>query len=91
MARAAKQEIVAEAELVREGGHLYFLDKQGDISKRKANKGHTPSGPYGENHPIKKVVKLGLEKQPGYLYFLKPKAGGVQVRRVEMQRGRKKH
>lgn len=88
MAKTSKQEVVAEAQLSREKGYLYFLDKQGDIGRRRRNTGHVGSGPLGENHPNEKVVKLGVKKQKGYLYFLKPKTGGVQVRRVEMQRGR---
>ena len=85
----AKQEVVAEAELEREKGYLYFLDKGGDIGRRRRNPGHHDRRSY--DFPNEKVLMLGLKKQPGYLYFLKPRAGGVQVRRVEMRRGKQKH
>lgn len=83
----AKHEVVAEAPLVREKGYLYFLDKNGDIGRRKRNPGHHDKRSY--NYPNEKVVKLGVKKERGYLYFLKPNPKGVLVQRVLMQRGRK--
>jgi hypothetical protein len=86
-----KHQLVTEVTFKREPGHLYFLDKAGDVGKRKINKGHTPSGPYGENHPNLKVLKLGLKKTPGYLYFLKPLPGTnvSQILTAQMRRSKK--
>jgi hypothetical protein len=82
-----KQEVVTEASLVREKGYLYFLDKTGNIGRRKRNPGHHDKRSY--NFPNETVVKLGIKKEKGYLYFLKPIGNTVEVRRVGMQRGRK--
>lgn len=63
--------VVATVQFNREPGYLYFIDKDGDIGRRKRNAGHVPSGPHGENHPNEKVTKVGLEKQPGLWYYIK--------------------
>lgn len=55
-------------DLEREPGHLYFIDKDGDLAKRRRNPGHHPKSSY--NFPNKKVLKLGIQKRRGYLYFL---------------------
>lgn len=70
---------VAKAGIKREKGYLYYLDKQGDISKAKmARGGKKGGGP-------KKVVKLGIKRQKGYLYFI-DKQGDVSM--AKMARGR---
>jgi len=65
-----KNPIVASVKFKREPGYLYFVDGDGDVGRRKRNKGHTPSGPYGENHPNEKVTKVGLKKEPGFWYYI---------------------
>lgn len=65
-----KSVIVTQVELRKKPGHLYFIDGDGDIANRKANPGHTPSGPLGVNHPNRKVLKLGIKKQRGWMYYL---------------------
>lgn len=82
-----KQEVVAKTKVLREKGYLYFLDKKGDIGRRRRNPGHHDRRSF--NYPNEKVVKLGIKKAKGYLYFLKPIGDDVEVRRVAMQRGRK--
>jgi hypothetical protein len=70
---------VTKAGIKREKGYLYYLDKQGDISKAKmARGGKKGGGP-------KKVVKLGVKRQKGYLYFI-DKQGDVSM--AKMARGR---
>jgi len=48
----------------RESGFLYYIDKQGDISRAKMARGGKSGG-----KPAK-VFKAGLKKEKGYLYFL---------------------
>ncbi len=73
-------EKVAKVGVKKERGYLYFVDKQGDVSRatmargRKAKKG------------TEKVAKSGVKKQSGYLYFV-DKQGDVS--RAKMARGRK--
>ena len=55
---------VAKAGVKRQDGFLYFIDKQGDISRAKMARGGKKGG-----RP-EKVKKLGIKKEKGYLYFL---------------------
>jgi len=76
------KEKVAKAGVKREDGYLYFIDKQGDVSRAKMARGGKKGG-----KPAK-VAKVGVEKEKGYLYFL-DKQGDVS--RSEMvRRGKKK-
>ncbi|MDR1122700.1 MAG: hypothetical protein LBL02_01570 [Endomicrobium sp.] len=74
-------EKVEKVGVKRESGYLYFIDKQGDVSRalmaRGGKKGGKPS----------KVAKVGLKKEKGYLYFI-DKQGDVS--RSVMSRGGKK-
>lgn len=64
----------------KEPGYLYFVDKQGDISRAKmaraGKKGGSPQ----------KVAKCGVKREEGYLYFV-DKQGDVS--RAKMARGKK--
>ncbi len=55
---------VEKAGVKREEGYLYFIDKQGDISRAKMARGGKKGG------KIEKVKKVGVKKEKGYLYFL---------------------
>lgn len=61
----------------REEGYLYYIDKQGDISRAKMARGGKKGG------KPEKVKKVGLKKEKGYLYFL-DKQGDVS--RAKMAR-----
>ena len=63
-------EKVAKAGVKRAEGYLYFIDKQGDVSRAKMARGGKKGG------KPEKVQKVGVKKAPGYLYFL-DKAGDV--------------
>ena len=71
-------EKVAKAGVKRAKGYLYYLDKQGDISRAKMARGGKKGG-----RP-EKVTKLGIKRQDGYLYFI-DKHGDVS--RAKMVRG----
>ena len=70
-------EKVAKAGVKRQEGYLYFIDKQGDVSRAKMARGGKKGG------KPEKVAKVGVKKAPGYLYFL-DKAGDVS--RAKMKR-----
>jgi 20S proteasome alpha/beta subunit len=63
-------EKVAKLGVDREDGYLYFIDKQGDVSRAKMARGGKKGG-----KPTK-VAKAGVKKEKGYLYFL-DKAGDI--------------
>ena len=65
----------------KESGYLYYLDKQGDVSRSKMAR----AGKGGGN--AEKVSNAGVTRESGYLYFI-DKDGDVS--RAKMARGRKK-
>jgi hypothetical protein len=75
-------EKVQKAGVKKEKGYLYFVDKNGDVSRAKMARG----GKSKCKKSIEKVCKVGVKKQSGYLYFV-DKNGDVS--RAKMARGRK--
>lgn len=55
---------VAKVGIKKQKGHLYFVDKQGDISCAKMARGAKKGG------SPKKVAKVGIKREVGYLYFI---------------------
>ena len=49
----------------RQSGFLYFIDKQGDVSRTKMARGKK-----GGASKKEKIAKVGVKKEGGYLYFL---------------------
>ena len=72
-------EKVASVGVRKEGGYLYFVDKQGDISRAKMARGGAKGG------SPEKVGRAGVRKEGGYLYFV-DKQGDIS--RAKMARGR---
>ena len=72
---------VQKVGIVREKGYLYYLDKQGDVSKAKMARGGKKGG------KPSKVEKTGITREEGYLYFI-DKEGDVS--RAKMARRKKK-
>ncbi|MDD5747041.1 MAG: hypothetical protein PHO30_07260 [Candidatus Omnitrophica bacterium] len=72
---------VAKAGVKREKGYLYYLDKQGDISRAKMARGGKKGG------KPEKVTKVGVTREEGFLYFI-DKQGDVS--RAKMARRKKK-
>ena len=70
-------EKVVVLRIEREEGYIYFIDKDGDISRKKISKKQVKS---------QKVVRLGIEKEKGYLYFL-DKDGDIS-RATKMSNGK---
>lgn len=71
-------EKVAKVGITREKGFLYFLDKDGNISKAKMSRGKKK----GRTKQIL-VKEVGVKKESGWLYFV-DKDGDVS--RAEMVR-----
>lgn len=74
-------EKVQKVGIKREKGYLYYLDKQGDVSKAKMARGGKKGG------KPSKVEKTGITRAEGYLYFI-DKQGDVS--RAKMARRKKK-
>lgn len=64
----------------KEKGFLYYLDKQGDVSRSKMAR----AGKGGGN--AEKVANVNVKRESGFLYFI-DKDGDVA--RAKMARGRK--
>ncbi|MCF7862167.1 hypothetical protein K9M79_08070 [Candidatus Woesearchaeota archaeon] len=58
-------EKVAKVGVKKEKEYLYFVDKDGDISRAIMARGGKKSGKTKE-----KVAKVGVKKDKGYLYFV---------------------
>jgi len=72
---------VARTDVNRQAGYLYFIDKQGDVSRASMARGGRGSKRKGGQ--AKKIAKVGIRKEKGYLYFL-DKDGDVA--RAKMKR-----
>lgn len=70
-------EKVAKVGVKKEDGYLYFVDKQGDISRAKMARGGKKGG------KREKVAKVGVKKEEGYLYFVDKKG---DISRAKMVR-----
>lgn len=73
-------EKVAKVGAKRAEGYLYYVDKNGDISRAKMARGGKKGG------KPEKVAKCGVKKAAGYLYFV-DKQGDIS--RAKMRRGRR--
>jgi len=74
---------VEKAGIKREKGYLYYLDKQGDVSKAKMARGGKKGG------KPSKVKKLGIKREEGYLYFI-DKQGDVSKAKMARRKKKKK-
>ena len=72
-------EKVTKVGVKKQAGFLYFVDKQGDVSRAKMARGKKGGG------KPQKVAKAGVRKQKGYLYFVDKKG---DISRAKMARGR---
>lgn len=73
---------VAKVGVKKQKGFLYFIDKQGNISRATMARGGRKKGQKGKKEV---VAKVGVKKESGYLYFV-DKQGDVS--RAKMARGR---
>lgn len=73
---------VAKAGVKRAKGYLYYLDKQGDVSRAKMARGGNKGG-----RP-EKVARLHIKRKQGFLYFI-DKQGDVSCAKM-VRGGRRK-
>lgn len=73
-------EVVAKTGVKKVDGYLYFVDKNGDVSRVKMARGGKKGG------KPEKVAKAGVKKEKGYLYFV-DKNGNI-ARAKMARRGR---
>lgn len=73
--------VVAETNVQKEKGYLYFVDKNGDVAR-------APMVRKGQKTEKKQevVAKAGVQREPGMLYYID---GNGNVACSEMARGRK--
>ncbi len=73
-------QVVAKANVKKEKGYLYFIDKKGNVARAKMARGRKKpkGGP-------QVVAKVGVKKEKGWLYFIDKKGN---VARAKMARGR---
>jgi hypothetical protein len=74
-------EKVQKVGVEREDGFLYYIDKDGDVSRAQMARGGKKGG------KSKKVAKVGVKKEKGYLYFLDKKG---DISRAKMVNAKKK-
>ena len=66
----------------REEGWLYFVDRNGDVSRARMSR----AGRRSTRGKVERVSRAGVSKQKGFLYFV-DKQGDIS--RAKMARGRR--
>jgi hypothetical protein len=69
-------EKVYKAGVKREDGYLYYIDKDGDVSRAKMARGGKKGG------KPQKVLKCGVKKAKGFLYYLDKKGDVSRAKMV---------
>jgi hypothetical protein len=77
----AKAKKIAKVGVKKEKGWLYYVDKQGDVSRALMVRG----GKKGQKKKKEKVAKAGVRREVGLLYFV-DKQGDISA--AKMARGR---
>jgi len=77
-------EKVEKVGVKREAGFLYYIDKQGDVSRATMARGGKKGG------KPKKVAKVGIKKEKGFLYFLDKKGDISRAMMVNAKAQKKK-
>jgi len=77
---------VARAGVERESGWLYYLDKQGHVSRVRMARG---GGKVKKTKP-QVVAKVGVEREDGFLYFIDRDGDVSRVKMARAGRRRKK-
>jgi len=76
-----KKEVVAKLDLNPRPGTLYHLDPDGDVAACLRSVGH-----YSTPRRTRKVLRLGIKRERGYLYYYQTKrAAGVDGPKIVRQ------
>ncbi len=59
-------EKVVKSNVIKEKGYLYFVDRNGNVSRTKMARGGGRKG----RQKQEVVLKVGIKKQASYLYFI---------------------
>ena len=78
----AKTSKVANVGIRRESGYLYFVDRDGDVSRAPMKKG-------GKKGGVQKVARVGVSKRSGFMYFI-DKQGDISEVQMSRDGARKK-
>ena len=76
---------IAKLGIKRESGWLYYMDKDGDVSRAKMARGSAGKG--AKKPKPEKVAKAGVKREAGWMYFLD---GAGDLARTKMARAGKK-
>lgn len=67
--------VISETGITREDGYLYFVDKNGDVSRvQMARRGKKTS----KKHEL--IAKLGIQRKYGYMYYLDTNGNVAQTK-----------
>jgi hypothetical protein len=77
---------VAKVGVKKVGGYLYYVDKNGDVSRTIMARGGRKKGKRGRPE---KVAKVGVKKEEGFLYFI-DKQGDISCAKMARRSGKKK-
>lgn len=61
------QEKVVKLGIKRDGGYLYYVDKEGDLSRTPMARGQQKSS---TSKLPEKVAKAGVKRENGWMYFM---------------------
>ena len=81
------QQKVAKLGYKREPGFLYFVDKDGDLSRAPMAQGGKAKATKGKGMP-EKVAKAGVKREDGFMYFL-DKDGDIACTKMARRKKRK--
>ena len=74
------REKIAKVGVKRQKGYLYYIDKQGDVSRARMARGGKKSG-----SPVK-VARVHVRKAAGYLYYLDKRGDVSRVKKARKAR-----
>ena len=77
---------VAKVGVKREKGWLYYIDKQGNVCRKRMARGRAKKQNLGR---AEVVCKAGIRKEEGYLYFI-DKQGDISRAKMVRKRALKK-
>src|SRR5262245_65624548 len=77
---------IASTGVKRQAGYLYYLDKQGDVSRVVMARG---GGRHARTRP-EKVARAGVKREDGFLYFIDKSGDVCRTKMARRGGGRRK-
>ncbi len=72
------EELHATKQIIRESGYLYFIDKEGDVSRVEMASSRADKG----LKVHEKIAKVGIVKEKSYFYYL-DKEGFISKKKMQ--------